>query len=210
MTSELRKPYDNELDDCAELIYISGPDLYSYIFVEREPKVYGLIRLLCQRPDSLFSKENIVVEEENSNIRGLILAYPASDMKKMVTGMLKCLKGMFMISGLLNFMKIMFRLRLNMYFPGTKNDELFISNLAVFEKYRGQGIAVKLLEKAEEIAVGKGLSKLSLYVETDNSHARRVYEKFGFQEVKKVVLPERYKKHNLFGFYKLIKNIEVN
>ena len=210
MTSELRKPYDNELDNCAKLIYTSGPDLYSYIFVEREPKVYGLIRFLYKKPDSLFSKENAVVEEENGKIRGLILAYPAGDMKKLAIGMLKCIKGIFMISGLLNFIKIMFRLRLNMYFPRTKNDEFFISNLAVFEEYRGKGIAVKLLEKAEEMAIGKSLSKLSLYVEIDNSRARRVYEKFGFQEVKKVVLPEKYNKHNLFGFYKLIKNIEEN
>jgi len=210
MTSELRKPYDNELDNCAKLIYTSGPDLYNYIFVEREPKVYGLIRFLYKKPDSLFSKENAVVEEENGKIRGLILAYPAGDMKKLAIGMLKCIKGIFMISGLLNFIKIMFRLRLNMYFPRTKNDEFFISNLAVFEEYRGKGIAVKLLEKAEEMAIGKSLCKLSLYVEIDNSRARRVYEKFGFQEVKKVVLPEKYNKHNLFGFYKLIKNIEEN
>jgi ribosomal protein S18 acetylase RimI-like enzyme len=91
-----------------------------------------------------------------------------------------------------------------------EKDELFISNLAVFEEYRGKGIAVKLLEKAEEMATEKGLNKLSLYVETDNSHAKRVYEKFGFQEVKKSMLPQEFHKHNLFGFYKMRKVIGEN
>jgi len=210
MISKLRKPYNNDSDDCAKLIYISGPHIYSYSFIEKEPKIYEFIKLLYKKPGNLYSKENVVVEEENDKIRGLLLAYPASDMKNLVIQMLKCTKGMFMISGFLNFFKMVFRLRLNKYLPGTENDEFFISNLAVFEEYRGKGIAVKLLEKAEEMAKEKGLNKLSLYVETDNSHAKRVYEKFGFQEVKKVVLPKKYNKHNLFGFYKLIKRIEDN
>ena len=91
--------------------------------------------------------------------------------------------------GILNFLKMMFRLKLNKHFPKIKKDEIFISNLAVFEEYRGKGVAVKLLEKAEEMAMENGLNKLSLYTEIDNAHAKRIYKKFGFQEVKKVVLP---------------------
>ncbi|MFC1901280.1 GNAT family N-acetyltransferase, partial [Chloroflexota bacterium] len=68
----------------------------------------------------------------------------------------------------------------------------------------------KLLDKAEEMAVEAGLNKLSLYVEIDNNHAKNVYEKHGYQEVKKVVLPENYNKHNLFGFYKMLKVLEAD
>ena len=104
-------------------------------------------------------------------------------------------------------MKIMYRLSLNIYFPGMDKNELFISNLAVFEEYRGKGIAVKLLGKAEEIAVENGLGKLALYVETDNNHAKRIYERYGFRESKRVLLPEKYHKYNLYGFYKMVKEI---
>ncbi|MFC2069602.1 GNAT family N-acetyltransferase [Chloroflexota bacterium] len=207
MISKLRQPDNNESDDCARLIYISGPHLYSYSFIEKEPEIYELFKLFYKQPGNAYSKENVVVEEENGKIRGLILAYPASDMKILTMKTLKCIKGMFMIAGVLNFIKMLFRLRLNTYLPGLENDEFFISNLAVFEEYRGKGIAVKLLEKAEEMAIEKGLNKLSLYMEIDNSQAERVYEKFGFREVKKVVLPEKYNKHNLFGFYKMLKTI---
>lgn len=205
MVSKLRTPYDSDADACIKLIYISGPELYAYIFVESEPKIYELIRFLYQAPGNPYSKDNVVVEEEDGRIRGLILGYPASDMKKLGMQMLKCVKGIIIVGGIVNLLKMMFRLKLNKYFPGTDKDELFISNLAVFEEHRGQGIAVKLLEKAEEMAMEKGLNKLSLYVEIDNAHAKRVYERFGFQEVKKVVLPEEYNKHHLFGFYKMLK-----
>ena len=115
-----------------------------------------------------------------------------------------------MISGCLNFLKMAFRMRLNKHFTETKSDEFFISNLAVFEEYRGKGIALKLLQNAEKMAIDKGINKLSLYVESDNQHAKRIYKKFGFQEVKKVVLPKKYYQHDLFGFYKMIKQIGEN
>ena len=208
MTSKLRKPYDNEADDSARLIYISSPHIYSYSFIEKEPKIYEFFKLLYKKPSTMYSKENIVVEEENGKIRGLILAYPANDMEKLARKMLRYTREIFMISGFLNFFRMLFRLGLNKYLPVTENDGYYISNLAVFVEYRGKGIGVRLLEKAEEMAKENGLDKLSLVVETDNPQAMRVYEKFGFQEVEKVVLPKRYNKYNLFGFYKMVKEIE--
>lgn len=207
MTSGLRKPYDKEADDCIRLIYISSPPIYSYSFVAREPTLYELLRIFFKTPGTPYSKDYIVVEEENGKIRGFILAYPARDMQSMAKNMLKCLKEMVRISGFLNVLKMIFRLRLSQYLPVTENDGFYISNLAVLEEYRGQGIAVKLLERAEEMARGKSLDKLSLVVEIDNPHAKTVYERFGFREVEKVVLPKRYNEHHLFGFYKMVKEI---
>jgi ribosomal protein S18 acetylase RimI-like enzyme len=207
MTSKLRKPDNNEADDCLRLIYMSGPHLFSYSMVAGEPKIYEILKVLYQRPDTVLSQEYVIVEEENGQIRGLFLAFPARDMKKLGMSMMKCAKDIFKIVGLLDIFRMMFRFRLNTYFPGTENDEFFISNLAVFEEYRGKGIALRLLEKAEEMAVENGLPKLSLFAELDNSRAIRAYEKFGFQEVKKVVLPKRYNKHDIFGFYKMVKVI---
>ena len=61
------------------------------------------------------------------------------------------------------------------------NDELYIGHLAVTEKFRRQGIGLKLLEHAEEKAREKGLPKLSLLTEIENSAARALYEKYGFR-----------------------------
>lgn len=209
MESKLRKPYDNEIDACANLIFTSGPDLYRYIFATQEPNIYDYIKFLCNVKGSLFSTDNIQIEEEDSIVRGLILAYPARDMVKISVKMLKSIPGLFRISGFLNFMKIISRMDLNRYFPGTENDELFISNLAVFEEYRGKGIGLALLQKAENKACEINLEKLSLYVELDNSNAIRIYEKCGFIKEKESILPKKYNRHNLFGFYKMVKTIST-
>ncbi|UCD08659.1 MAG: GNAT family N-acetyltransferase, partial [Dehalococcoidales bacterium] len=193
----------------ARLIFTSGADLYRYIFATQEPEIYDYIIYLCSRPGSLFSKNNIIIEEENDIIRGLILAYPARDMIKISMQMIKSIPGMFRICGFKRFMQLMFRMGLNRYFPGIEHDELFISNLAVFEEHRGRGIGSALLQKAEDIARESHLEKLSLYVESDNHNAIRVYENFGFINVKESFLPQKYERYNLFGFYKMVKGIET-
>ena len=53
----------------------------------------------------MFSKENIIVDEENGKKRGLFLAYPARDMMKLAIGMLICIKDIFTIICFLNFLK---------------------------------------------------------------------------------------------------------
>lgn len=207
MPSKLREPYIDESGDCARLLYISGPHIYSYSFVESKPKLYELFALFYKTPGTVYSREHIVVEEEDGEIRGLILSYPAKDMQQLGKNLLGCIRGMLMISGPLNFLRMLFRLRLNKYLPVTEHDGLYISNLAVFEEYRGMGIAVKLLKRVEETALERGLNKLSLIVEIDNSRAIKVYEKFGFQVVERVILPKEYNKYNLFGFDKMIKEM---
>lgn len=208
MNSKLRKPNDDEIDTCASLIFTSGPDLYRYIFANQEPNIYDYIKFLCNVKGSLFSTDNIVIEEEEDSIvRGLILAYPVRDMVKISVKMLKSIPGLMRISGFEQFSKIMLRMGLNRYFPGTSHDELFISNLAVLEEYRGKGIGFTLLQKAEDMALANNLRKLSLYVEIDNSNAIRIYEKYGFIKEKESILPEKYHRHNLFGFYKMVKVI---
>lgn len=208
MVSQLRKPYDSEIHACARLIYTSGPDLYCYIFATQQPEIYEYIKFLCKTTGSLFSRDNITIDEDDGIVRGLVLAYPARDMVKISMRMLKSIPGISQIQGFQHFMKIVFRMGLNRYFPGTSSDEFFISNFAVFEEYRGKGIGLKLLYKMEDIARENDLEKLSLYVEIDNINAIRIYEKFGFTKVRESILPKKYNQYNLYGFYKMVKTIQ--
>jgi ribosomal protein S18 acetylase RimI-like enzyme len=66
----------------------------------------------------------------------------------------------------------------------------YISDLAVDSSFEGQGIGRILLDKAEEWARGEGCHLLSLYVFSNNSRARKIYEKLGFkEEVTKYIKP---------------------
>lgn len=207
MAPQIRKAYESEARECAELIYLSGAHIYRYSMIQGAPKIYEFFEIFYNHSGTIYSRENVVVEEEDGRIRGLLLAFPARDMGRMAGGMMKCLKEMAGISGLGGIIKMFFRMKLNRYMPGTGKDEFFLSNLAVLEEYRGKGIGLGLLNKAEEMAREKNLKSLSLYVEIDNSRARKIYERFGFHVVKEVVLPKGYNKHGLFGFRKMVKEI---
>ena len=64
---------------------------------------------------------------------------------------------------------------------------------------------IRLLKKAEELALENGYKKLSLGVEFYNKEAKRIYEKFGFHETDKVEFPQKYHKYSIDGFYKMVK-----
>ena len=61
---------------------------------------------------------------------------------------------------------------------------LNIHDIAVLPGQRGRGIGHALLAAAEADARAEGCCKLTLEVQEDNLPARRVYERFGFRDVR--------------------------
>ncbi|MGI2328839.1 GNAT family N-acetyltransferase [Planococcus sp. YIM B11945] len=53
--------------------------------------------------------------------------------------------------------------------------------LGIQEHARGKGIATSLLQRAEEWATAKGVSRLELTVVTENTPAKNLYEKAGYE-----------------------------
>lgn len=58
---------------------------------------------------------------------------------------------------------------------------LYLSNLAVLEDYRQQGVAQQLLRVCERVALDWGYQDLYLHVLENNARARRLYSKAGYQ-----------------------------
>ena len=191
----IRKPNDNEANDCIRLIYMSGKEMLSYFLIEKDPEIYKYINVFYTKPDLLFSRENVLVKKENEKVCGLLLTVPAKDMLQLDKNTAKYGKELFEVTGLKNAVKMMFRSGLSKYMSNIYNsDEYYISNLAVFEEFRGRGYGVELLKKAEELAREKGYNKLSLTVEFYNENAKKLYEKFGFIETDKVDFPKKFHK----------------
>jgi ribosomal protein S18 acetylase RimI-like enzyme len=61
---------------------------------------------------------------------------------------------------------------------------LNIHDLAVLPGQRGRGTGRALLTAAEAQALAEGCCKLTLEVQDDNTPARRLYESFGFRDVR--------------------------
>jgi GNAT superfamily N-acetyltransferase len=67
---------------------------------------------------------------------------------------------------------------------------LYISSVAVFPKYRGQGIGNQLLAAADERAKSLGLSRLSLICFEPNEAAMRLYRRLGYAEIdRRAIVP---------------------
>ena len=68
-----------------------------------------------------------------------------------------------------------------------------ISNVAVYEKYRKNGIAAALMAELLRLGAERyGITAFTLEVRSKNTPARRLYEKFGFES--KGVRPNFYEK----------------
>lgn len=65
-------------------------------------------------------------------------------------------------------------------FPSNAPLRLFISNLAVLERYRRQGVAKKLVKACSQLATRWSQDSIWLSVELDNSSALSLYEGLGF------------------------------
>jgi ribosomal protein S18 acetylase RimI-like enzyme len=59
---------------------------------------------------------------------------------------------------------------------------IYVDELWVEPTYRNQGIANKLMEKADELLNTTSSAGVRLYVNTENPNAKRLYEKCAFSE----------------------------
>ena len=64
-----------------------------------------------------------------------------------------------------------------------KDESLYIGKLSVSPNRRSEGIAFKLMKRAEEIAIEKGFRNLLLSVRLVLVEQQAYYERFGFKEV---------------------------
>jgi len=62
-------------------------------------------------------------------------------------------------------------------------DQGELANIAVAEEHRGKGYGAFLLQRAVELARGRGVESLYLEVRASNAAARKLYEGFGFTGV---------------------------
>jgi ribosomal protein S18 acetylase RimI-like enzyme len=84
-------------------------------------------------------------------------------------------------------------------------DEFYVAHLAVEEKFRRRGFGLQMLAHAEEKARERGLPKLSLLTEIENTSARALYEKFGFNLTDTILFPEQMPDVGSAGDVRMVK-----
>lgn len=75
-------------------------------------------------------------------------------------------------------------------------NSLYISGLAMFNKFRGRGAGTRLLDFAYKRARAEGLKKISLICFEENEDAYRLYSREGFKDrMRRKVIPHPLIKH---------------
>ena len=123
-----------------------------------------LMTKLVEMEDSQYSYKNTLVAMSNDGILvGILVAYDGADVKR--------LRKRFIEEAI-----VAFGIDYSAMDLETEEGEFYLDSLAVSNQYRGKGIASKLLEAANSLAVG-------LLCDKGNPKAERLYTKVGFQYV---------------------------
>lgn len=171
-----------EKSDCrsiAELTHISSDGVSNYIwsqFADQGEDLLDIGQHRYERENADFSYQNCSIVEIDNKVAGMLIAFP------MYTGEEE--KG----SGCDPVLAPYSRLE--------EDDSYYVSGVALFPKYRGQGIGTHLLVFAENKALENGRKKLSLIVFDQNEGAKRLYQRHGYQiTAREAIVPHKLIKY---------------
>jgi len=178
----IRKGIKEDSKIIAEVFSIAGGDAIRWVFGKNYEKILKDITKLKINP---FSYSVSFIIERNDEIAGAVVTYPYKIEQKLLGKLDSIWKRHFNTFGLISFIKRAEKWDKN--FKKTMNSQ-YIHALAIFKEYRGLGLAGKLLDHVEKMAIKNGLSEIALEVISDNTSAIRAYNKFGFKRIKTVPL----------------------
>lgn len=154
------------------------------------------------RPGNRFSYEYSWVAEIDGKPIGLLLTLPGNRLAELERSLSK---GILKHYNPFELVQMVWRLMVIGRSDEADKNEYVLAHLAVKEAYRHQGIASRLIQKAEELAVQNGFSRLVLEVELDNLPARTLYQKQGFELQFTTEFGRHAKTLNCPGYHKLFK-----
>ena len=178
---KIRNALKEESKKFSELI-ITSAMYFHLLFSEKiETALQNFFYDCC----NLFSYRHVLTAEYNGEVAGMILGYGFPDKKKenLRTGFL-----MFKYLGWVMLEKFPVLLRFNGSVGALRKGEFYISNVAVYKRFRGLGIGKALMNKAESRAKMSGADYAVLDVEAENNVAINLYKKLGYRAVKSATI----------------------
>ncbi len=182
--------------DFAKLILLSAP-YFPYLFGNN---IKTILQEIFFSPRNLFSYEHVYFTESNGEKSGMILGYDTQAKKRenLNTGMLLFNKIGFGI-----FRRIIPLLRFNSPVGKMSKGDFYISNIAVYPKFREMGLGKKLLYTVEHKANQIKCERIILDVEKENQAAANFYINSGYKKMKEFSI--LLHKDRILHFYRMVK-----
>jgi ribosomal protein S18 acetylase RimI-like enzyme len=166
----IRKAQSNDYKEIAELILYAMEDIvYEFIGVRDYNEAKSFMQHFTSMENNQYSYRNCWIMEYEGSVVAVVNVYEGEKLLPLRMPVIHYLKEVYNRS----------------YIPEdeTQAGEWYVDSLAVIPENRGKGIASLLLGfLIEELAVKQG-KILGLLVEPENTGARKLYAKLGFQPV---------------------------
>ncbi|MCB9359158.1 GNAT family N-acetyltransferase [Candidatus Woesearchaeota archaeon] len=179
----IRKANPNDASDIAKAIVSAGGHFLPWLFGRNYRKIIYESALSENCSFSWINADVCEISDaenpDSSKIAGVVISYASEREHEMDKGMSDVLRKYFGFFSLFSFIRK--AQKAVKYFPKPK-DSYYILAIAVFEEYKGRGIAGKLMGWIESRARSSGYKSLMLEVEGYNHSAIRSYQKFGFHK----------------------------
>lgn len=166
---EIRDAVESDARDLAYLINLAGEGLPEYLWRgmaegNESPLEVGARR--AARTSGNFSYANARVCAEGDVLLGMILAYRQPEP--------------YEVGDLSEYPEVV---RPAVLLESKAPGSWYVNAIATYEEHRGKGVARRLMEDTTARARSEGCELLSLIVASENTPAKRMYERLGFEAV---------------------------
>ncbi len=202
---QIRPARPSDAEAAAPLIALSMGGFGEAVLGLNDPaRQLRALRWFFAQTGSRFSHDCSAVAEQNGQIVGILVAYPAAESEARNNRLARQMRGVYSLLEILQIVWLSLpALRLPEVFPG----EFYTANLAVDPAWQGHGIGSALLKHAERLAVKFGLETCSLNVDSQNPRARALYERQGYRLAQSFFTPHLQARYHSSGFDHLVKPI---
>lgn len=179
----IRKATVKDTEDLMEGIIAIWEDMESP-FVTEIPlaELKGILKASMKSNDFRYRYANAIVCERDEEVAGMAFGFKGEEEAT----------GDTFFKQLLTEKKYHEKIDLNFDLEATA-EEWYLDMLYTKPKYRGAGVASELLAALPEFVEESGKNKLSLNCDVANVHAKRLYEKNGFEVVSEIsIVGHRY------------------
>lgn len=162
----------------SEMIYETDRNLFG-IFLDKNPDIaVKKLRKLIEAGKNCYGHEHVyMAEDEQGNVQGILVAFRGDEIKFIEES--KIFKSTMNFKDFLklSFIKPVYD---RLTASSIEKNDLYIGNLVVSNELRGKGIGSKIIEESFKIGIKKGCKRVLLDVIFENSGAKKLYERMGF------------------------------
>ena len=196
----IRKGRPEDTENFSQLFMMTGEEFLPALY---GPRVKKVMSGLFKCTNNYFSFENSFFLILDNQIAGMALVF---DNQQKYSLFVKTFFLLIRYLGWDIFSQLPPLARSDKIVAQIQANDLYLSNIAVYPDFRGQGLGTQLLNVVSSIAKSRGCKRIVLDVETKKKGAIGLYQKFGFRIAKKSDFPIG---DQVFHFCQMILDLDV-